>query len=137
MERSSYSVPPSSHQPRYLKLALRRLPLVFTAHDLLPHNRAGESFLHSNYQYTLNRAKVVFAHSSAAAAALSLARYDLSAAIRLFRHCQSLKLITLSGPAAPAKYQGAYKILGFVGAELLARWSRRVAPPASLGKWTT
>ncbi|WP_407186772.1 glycosyltransferase family 2 protein [Bradyrhizobium centrosematis] len=67
----------------------------------------------------------------------TLARYDLSAAIRLFRHCQSLKLITLSGPAAPARYQGAYKILGFVGAELLAKWSRRVAPPASLGKWTT
>ncbi|WP_407186773.1 glycosyltransferase [Bradyrhizobium centrosematis] len=57
--------------PTDLRLALRRLPLVFTAHDLLPHNRAGESFLQSNYQYTLNRAKVVFAHSSAAAAALS------------------------------------------------------------------
>lgn len=57
--------------PADLRLASRRLPLVFTAHDLLPHNRAGELFLHSNYQYTLDRAKVVFAHSPAAAAALS------------------------------------------------------------------
>ena len=56
----------------------------------------------------------------------TLARYDLSAANRLFRYFRSLNLIALSGPAAPQRYLRAYSAVGFVGAELLARWSRAI-----------
>lgn len=49
-----------------LALGTRRLPLVVTAHDLRPHNRGAESFLHENFEATLRRAAAVFVHSPAA-----------------------------------------------------------------------
>src|SRR6185312_15198957 len=62
--------------PIDLRLALRRLPLVLTAHDLLPHNRGTEAMVRRNYQHTLDRASAIFAHSIGAVRALS-ETYDM------------------------------------------------------------
>jgi glycosyltransferase involved in cell wall biosynthesis len=52
-----------------LTLATRRTPFVFTAHNLTEHNYGG-SFAHANYAAAYRRARLVFAHSTAAAAEL-------------------------------------------------------------------
>lgn len=52
-------------------LAARRVPIVVTAHNLLPHNRATEPGVLRNIRATLRRAKAVFAHSPAARAKLA------------------------------------------------------------------
>jgi hypothetical protein len=56
----------------------------------------------------------------------TLARYDLSTANRRFQQFKRMNLIALSGPAAPKRYRGAYKIVGFMGAELAARGLRAI-----------
>lgn len=56
----------------------------------------------------------------------TLARYDLSTANRRFQQFKRMNLIALSGPAAPKRYRGAYKIVGFMGAELAARGLRSI-----------
>lgn len=48
-----------------LYLGTRRAPLVVTAHNLLPHGRANEWFVHANIQAALTRAKRIIVHSSA------------------------------------------------------------------------
>lgn len=52
-----------------LSLATRRTPFVFTAHNLTEHNYGG-SFAHANYAAAYRRARLVFAHSAAAAGEL-------------------------------------------------------------------
>ena len=52
--------------PLDLALALRRVRLAVTAHDLRPHNRGGEALLHANFRRTYLRADTVFTHSEAA-----------------------------------------------------------------------
>jgi beta-1,4-mannosyltransferase len=61
--------------PLDLRLAASRLPMVLTAHDLLPHNRGTEVLMRRNHQITLSRARAVFVHSDHALHALSEA-YD-------------------------------------------------------------
>ena len=53
-----------------LALATRRTPFVFTAHNLTEHNYGG-AFAHANYAATYRHARLVFAHSAAAAAELA------------------------------------------------------------------
>ena len=64
--------------PLDLALATRRCPLAVTAHNLLAHNRAQEPFAVRNARAALRRARVVFAHSEPAKAAL-LSTYGLVA----------------------------------------------------------
>lgn len=56
--------------PLDLVLGTRRLPLVVTAHDLRPHNRASESLVDANFKFTFKRAAAVFIHSPAALEAI-------------------------------------------------------------------
>ncbi len=68
-----------------LALATRRLPFVFTAHNLAEHN-IRDAFAHANYAAAYRRARLVFAHSAAAAAELGRI-YGLSAEkIRIIPH---------------------------------------------------
>ncbi|MGA3170510.1 MAG: glycosyltransferase, partial [Chthoniobacteraceae bacterium] len=56
--------------PVDLALAARRVPIVLTAHDLLPHNRPGESILKTNFRRTYDAACAVIVHSPKAAQAV-------------------------------------------------------------------
>jgi beta-1,4-mannosyltransferase len=56
--------------PLDLSLALRRVKLVVTAHDLYPHNRFGEPLVSGNIQRTYDCASRIIAHSDAALDAL-------------------------------------------------------------------
>ena len=56
--------------PLDLELTARRLPIVLTAHDLRPHNRAGESLLNRNFQLTYHKARAIIVHSAKAAEAV-------------------------------------------------------------------
>ena len=47
-------------------LTTRHFPVVLTAHNLLPHNRANERGVARNMRYTAQSSKAVFVHSSAA-----------------------------------------------------------------------
>ncbi len=49
-----------------LALVLARLPMVCTAHNLLPHDRARQAFVRANHRFVFRRSKAVFTHSSAA-----------------------------------------------------------------------
>ena len=49
--------------PLDFALTLRDFPIVLTAHDLRPHNRAGESLLHSNFLRTYAAARAIIVHS--------------------------------------------------------------------------
>ncbi len=49
-----------------LALATRRLPMVLTAHNLYPHNRAHQSFIRFNTRAGFRRAAAVIAHSESA-----------------------------------------------------------------------
>ena len=44
-------------------LTARRQPIVLTAHNLLPHNRADEAGIFRNFKLTARRAQAVFVHS--------------------------------------------------------------------------
>jgi len=57
--------------------------------------------------------------------ARTLARVDRSEAARYYRDRKARGLIRLSGPAAPLSYRTALQVLGFSGAEILARMLRR------------
>lgn len=46
-----------------LSLALRNIPLVYTAHNILPHNIGASSIVRSAYRATLRRAKTIYVHS--------------------------------------------------------------------------
>lgn len=56
--------------PLDLALAARRVPIVLTAHDLWPHNRAGEALVDRNFQRTYDAGRAVFVHSARAAEAV-------------------------------------------------------------------
>jgi beta-1,4-mannosyltransferase len=49
-----------------LRLAIRRLPFVITAHNLIAHNRASEAFVMWNSAFAFRQAGAVVAHSVAA-----------------------------------------------------------------------
>lgn len=51
----------------------------------------------------------------------TLAKYDMAQARRYHAERKKSALINLDGPAAPASYKFAYRVLGFAGAEKLAR----------------
>ncbi len=53
--------------PLDLALTLRCAPMVLTAHDLRPHNRAGEPLLERNFQRTYDAARAIIVHSAKAA----------------------------------------------------------------------
>jgi len=53
-----------------------------------------------------------------------LAVSDLSAAVTYHDTARAEGFIRLEGPAAPRSYRWAYRLLGFQGAERLARWMR-------------
>ncbi len=57
--------------------------------------------------------------------ARTTARYDLSRATRYHRDLRRAGLIHATGPAAPAPYRTAYRLLGFSFAERLAALTRR------------
>src|SRR5687768_87040 len=59
-----------------LALATRQTPFVFTAHNLAEHNLR-HTFAHANYAAAYRRARLIFAHSSAAAGEL-VRTYGLS-----------------------------------------------------------
>lgn len=46
-----------------LGLAARKMRVVLTAHDLMPHNRGGEHLVHQNVQFTIDVAEAIFVHS--------------------------------------------------------------------------
>jgi glycosyltransferase involved in cell wall biosynthesis len=46
--------------------ATKKQPMVITAHNLYPHNRGEQSFIHTNTRIGLQRAAAVIAHSDAA-----------------------------------------------------------------------
>lgn len=50
--------------PLDLALASRRLPILLTAHDLRPHNRAGERLIHANFRLTYALARAIVVHSA-------------------------------------------------------------------------
>lgn len=54
-----------------LRLAASRVPIVVTAHNLLPHNRATEAGVFRNMRATLHRAEAIFVHSQASRAKLA------------------------------------------------------------------
>jgi glycosyltransferase involved in cell wall biosynthesis len=56
--------------PLDLSLTLRRVPILLTAHDLRPHNRAGR-LLAVNFQHTYDAARAVIVHSAKAAEAVT------------------------------------------------------------------
>jgi len=58
--------------PLDLGLALKRLPMVLTAHDLQPHNRSGRTLV-NNFQRTYDAARAVIVHSKAASEVVSAA----------------------------------------------------------------
>jgi glycosyltransferase involved in cell wall biosynthesis len=62
--------------PLDLGLTLRRLPMVLTAHDRLPHNRSGE-LLKRNFQRTYDAARAIIVHSAKAGEAVR-ATYGVS-----------------------------------------------------------
>lgn len=56
--------------PLDLALTARRVPIVLTAHDLRPHNRAAEPLLGRNFQQTYDAAGGVIVHSAKAGEAV-------------------------------------------------------------------
>lgn len=126
-----------------LALATRRVPLVVTAHDLRPHNRAGEPFLHANFQATMRRASAVFVHSASALQTLA-ATYSFDPA-----KCHVIPHGDLSAtlgelPARAEARQGlnigenekVCLLFGTVepykGIEPVIEWWRQNTPPATL-----
>jgi glycosyltransferase involved in cell wall biosynthesis len=59
--------------PLDLALAAGRAPVVLTAHDLLPHNRADETLVRRNFQRTYDVARAVIVHSEKAGEAVRAA----------------------------------------------------------------
>lgn len=59
--------------PLDLALAVRRAPIVLTAHDLMPHNRAGEALLRPNFRRTYDAARAIIVHSEKAGEAVRAA----------------------------------------------------------------
>ena len=57
--------------PLDLWLTARRCPIVVTAHNLLPHNRADEAGIFRNIRLTMQRAAAVFAHAEPARSQLA------------------------------------------------------------------
>ena len=57
--------------PLDLRLAIRRRPLVYTAHNFLPHGRESNPVLRRNYRAILTNAAGVIAHSGRAAQELA------------------------------------------------------------------
>jgi len=56
--------------PLDLALTARRMPIVLTAHDFRPHNRAGELLLGGNFQRTYDTAGAIIVHSARAGEAV-------------------------------------------------------------------
>lgn len=52
--------------PWDLLLANRTTPMVYTAHNVLPHNTAASSWVRAAYRQTIQRSRAVFVHSDAA-----------------------------------------------------------------------
>lgn len=126
-----------------LALGTRRLPLVVTAHDLRPHNRADESFLHANFEATLRRAAAVFVHSPAALDTLAATYHFDRAKACVIRHGDLSR--TLGELPARAEARRVLSIgeservcllFGTVepykGIEPVIEWWKKNAPPATL-----
>jgi len=72
--------------PLDLALATRRVPMVLTAHDLRPHNRAGEPLLQGNFQRTYDAARAIIVHSRQAGQALRAAYRVAPEKLRVIPH---------------------------------------------------
>jgi len=126
-----------------LALAARRVPIVLTAHDLLPHNRPGESILASNFRLTYDTARAVVVHSEKAAEAVCAAYKTKREKVRVIPHgdlsaafaplpsrsesraalglAESDRLCLMFGTVEPYK-----------GIEPVLDWWRAADPPATL-----
>jgi glycosyltransferase involved in cell wall biosynthesis len=77
LRRDGFDLVRKIRYPLDLRLTLRRVPILLTAHDLRPHNRTGR-LLAVNFQRTYDAARAVIAHSAKAAEAVAAA-YGVSA----------------------------------------------------------
>jgi glycosyltransferase involved in cell wall biosynthesis len=125
-----------------LGAALKCCRLVTTAHNLRPHDRAHESFVHRNARIAHQRAGVVFAHSNSASRRLAsefellpeairviplgdlsipLGRPLSSGASRSDLGVRGEKLVLMFGTVEP--YKGQEEVIG---------WWKQAQPPATL-----
>ena len=129
--------------PLDLALTARRLPIVLTAHDLRPHNRAGESLLHSNFHRTYDAARAVIVHSAKAGDAVRAAYNTKAEKIRVIPHGDlSASLGALPSRAESRQALGIAEtdqvclIFGTVepykGLEPVLDWWRDASPTATL-----
>ena len=129
--------------PLDLALALRRVPVVLTAHDLRPHNRADEILLHTNFQRVYDAARAVIVHSARAGEIVRETYRTPPEKIRVIPHGD------LSAPLGPIPArEEARAALGFdehdpvclifgtvepyKGIEPVIDWWRAANPPATL-----
>lgn len=126
-----------------LWLATQKLPLVLTVHNLVPHNRAGEHLVHSNYQYTIDRAQALFVHSAPALDLLDTTYRIARSKCHFIPHGD----LTVGLGPPPSKFEARTTIgveqnermclmLGtaqpYKGIEPVISWWRANAPPAKL-----
>jgi len=91
--------------PFDLALTRRRLPIVLTAHDFRPHNRAGEALLRRNFQRTYDTAGAVIVHSAKAGEAVRAAYRVEPGRIHVIPHGDLS--VSLSPTPAPLESAGS------------------------------
>jgi hypothetical protein len=72
--------------PLDLALAARRAPIVLTAHDLLPHNRAAEALVRRNFQRTYDAAGAIIVHSAKAGEVVQATYHAKPEKLRVIPH---------------------------------------------------
>ena len=119
-----------------LRLATRRRPLVYTAHNFFPHDSGGDVVLQQNYRRLLQTARGIIAHSAAAAAKLREFCPAATGSLHVIPHGDSAE----GFPPLPTRSE-ARDILGLPSGQPMVLMFGRVEPykglPEIAGAWKT